>query len=217
MSAVTTSTAIGHVLPGQRVAEAVSGVTAGDGVFERNGVLHAALAGTLVQSASPSGTQLSIRPLSSTDMDDTHSQLPSRRQYTQTVPAIGQEIVGRVVRLASKYAGVEILGVEGQLPLMESIKGTIRTQDIVDVEERNIPPIHMAFRPGDLVRARIIGIGDPSAGLLLSTGMHPELGVIHGKSAAAGAPLLPASWNEMVCSVTGIREQRKCAKPRSTQ
>lgn len=190
-------TVLGAVFPGQKVADSNAGLTAGFGVYEKNGYFIASLPGTLIQSPS---NVISI-------------QISSNKLHTQAMPVIGQDVIGKIVKITSKYAGVDILAVNGELPLMEPIKATIRTQDIVEVEEKEIPPVHFAFRPGDLVRARIIGIGDPSAGFLLSTGVDAQLGVIYGKSAAAGAPLLPFSWNEMICSKTGSKEKRKCAKP----
>lgn len=196
---------LGTVLPGQKVAETNSGLQTGYGVYEKEGYLIASLPGTLIQSSE---NILSVQTSSSLSS--------SKKLHTQVIPNIGQDIIGKIVKITSKYAGVDILAVDGELPLMEPIKGTIRTQDIVEVEEKEIPPVHLAFRPGDLVRARMIGIGDPSAGYLLSTGVTPHLGVIYGKSAAAGAPLLPYAWNEMICSQTGIKEKRKCAKPKSS-
>ena len=196
---------LGTVLPGQKVAETASNLQSGHGVYEKDGFFIASLPGTLIQSSE------NILSVQSTSSSGSHKKL-----HNQVIPSIGQDIIGRIVKITSKYAGVDILAVDSELPLMEPIKGTIRTQDIVEVEEKEIPPVHLAFRPGDLVRARMIGIGDPSAGYLLSTGVTPHLGVIYGKSAAAGAPLLPYSWNEMICSQTGIKEKRKCAKPKSS-
>lgn len=196
---------LGTVLPGQKVAETNSNLKLGHGIYEKDGYLIASLPGTLIQS---SGNVLSVQSSPSSN--------PHKKLHTQVIPVIGQDIIGRIVKITSKYAGVDILSVDGELPLMEPIKGTIRTQDIVEVEEKEIPPVHLAFRPGDLVRARMIGIGDPSAGYLLSTGLTPHLGVIYGKSAAAGASLMPYAWNEMICSQTGIKEKRKCAKPKSS-
>lgn len=134
-------------------------------------------------------------------------------QRSAVIPAIGHTIFGKVVKLSSKYAGVDILSVEGSSQLMEPVKGTLRTQDILSIEEKDIPSIQSAFRPGDIIKARIIGVGDPSAGFLLSTGLSTDLGVVYGKSAAAGAPLVAYSWKEMICSKTGAKEPRKCAKP----
>lgn len=193
--------ALGTVLPGQKIAESSSKLLAGYGIYEKDGFLIASLPGSLIQSPN---NVLSIQTSSSKNCHKLH---------TQVIPVIGQTIIGRIVKITSKYAGVDILSVDGELPLMEPIKGTIRIQDIVEVEEKEIPPIHLAFRPSDLVRARIIGVGDPSAGFLLSTGLNAHLGVIYGKSIAASALLLPFSWNEMICSKTGTKERRKCAKP----
>jgi exosome complex component CSL4 len=199
----TASSSLGAVLPGQKVAEVTSNIFPGHGIYEKDGSLFSSLPGTLMQSSS---NTLSVQTCSA-------SSITKNRIHTQIVPVIGQEIIGRIVRITSKYAGVDILSVDGELALMEPIKATIRTQDIVDIEEKEIPPVHFAFRPGDFIRARIIGMGDPSAGFLLSTGLGPHLGVIFGKSASVGAPLLPFAWNEMICSQTGIKERRKCAKP----
>ena len=201
---MSSDSALGTVLPGQKVAEIGSNLHPGHGIYAKNGYMLASLPGTLMQSSS---NVLSVQ---------TSSVNPHKKVQTQIIPEIGQEIIGKIVKITTKYAGVDILSVDGEAPLMEPIKGTIRTQDVVEVEEKEIPPIHLAFRPGDLVRARIIGVGDPSAGFLLSTGVTPHLGVIYGKSAAAGAPLLPHAWNEMVCSQTGSKEKRKCAKPKSS-
>ena len=108
--------ALGAVLPGQKVADSNSGLTAGFGIFEKNGYLVATLPGTLMQSAS---NVLSVQTST------------SNKLHTQAIPVIGQNIIGRIVKITSKYAGVEMLAVDGELPLMEPIKGTIRTQDIV--------------------------------------------------------------------------------------
>ena len=131
------------------------------------------------------------------------------------IPGIGDNIIGKVTKITSKYAGVDILLVEGSIPLGEPVKGTLRIQDIFPIEEKDISNIQHSYRPGDIISGKIIGIGDPSAGFLLSTGLSAEHGVLYAKSTAAGVPLLPYSWNEMICSKTGIKERRKCAKPKS--
>lgn len=191
------------VLPGQQVADETTDTSSlGTGVYQREagGPVFASLAGNLIVSDGV----VSVRP----------NESQQRRPYTQVIPAIGQTVLGQIVKLNSKYAGVDILAIDGSSQrFMEPVKGTIRLQDIVSHDEREVPLIQHAFRPGDVVKARVIGVGDPSAGLLLSTGVDAGLGVVYGKSAAAGAPLLPVAWNEMVCSQTGLREKRKCAKP----
>lgn len=187
------------VLPGDKIALVadLKGVEAGKGVYIKDDFFVASLSGTVKQYS----TLLEVHP-------------QTVASSVQTVPGIGEVVLGRVVKLNAKYAGVEILGLSADnLALMEPIKGTIRSQDIYPHDELDQPPVQQSFRPGDLVRARVIGIGDTSAGLLLSTGVSEDLGVVYGRSAAAGAPLLPSAWNEMTCSRTGLKERRKCAKP----
>lgn len=187
------------VLPGDKIALVadLKGVEAGRGVYIKDDAFVASLSGTVKQYST---------------LLEVHPQTVS--SSVQTVPGIGEVVLGRVVKLNAKYAGVEILGLAaGNVALMEPVKGTIRSQDIYPHDELDQPPVQQSFRPGDLVRARVIGIGDTSAGLLLSTGVGEDLGVVYGRSAAAGAPLLPSAWNEMTCSRTGLKERRKCAKP----
>lgn len=203
------------VFPGQKVADwQDGGQVLGQGLYVQDGTIIASLAGELTTTSTTSSTTTTTTPTTTAIMQVIPHTAIRSRPYTQTIPAVGQTVLGQVTRLNSKYAGVDILAVEGSgQRFMEPVKGTVRLQDIVSVEEREIPPIQHAFRPGDVVRARVIGIGDPSAGLLLSTGVEDRLGVVYARSAAAAAPLLPAAWNEMVCSQTGLREKRKCAKP----
>lgn len=82
-------------------------------------------------------------------------------------------------------------------------------------DEKEVPQIPLAFRPGDLIRAKILGIGDAAAGFLLSTSLDPRYGVVFARGAASGEPLVPVAWNQMVCSKTGARETRKAARPDS--
>ncbi|GFZ14390.1 nucleic acid-binding, OB-fold-like protein [Actinidia rufa] len=69
--------------------------------------------------------------------------------------------------------------------------------------------MHSSFRPGDIVRASILSLGDARA-YYLSTAKN-ELGVVSAES-TAGATMVPISWTEMQCPLTGQIEQRKVAK-----
>lgn len=95
--------------------------------------------------------------------------------------------------------------------LGESFKGVIRSQDI-RLTERDKVKVIESFKPGDIVRAIIISLGDGS-NYYLSTAKN-ELGVIYAKSEnGAGFPMFPIDWEHMVCPKTGVIEKRKCAKP----
>lgn len=65
-----------------------------------------------------------------------------------------------------------------------------------------------SFRPGDVVRAEVVHLGD-SRSVLLSTAKN-ELGVVFARG-ANGEVLVPTGWNEVASEVTGVTEPRKVA------
>lgn len=83
------------------------------------------------------------------------------------------------------------------------------TQDVRAAEKDKVK-IYNSFRPGDIVKAEVISLGDARS-YFLSTAKN-ELGVIYATS-VAGATLVPISWQEMQCPKTKTIELRKCAKP----
>lgn len=106
-----------------------------------------------------------------------------------------------------------------------------RSQDVRATEKDKVK-IYNSFRPGDVVRAEVISLGDARS-YMLSTAKN-ELGVIFATSVAGtgqhgtdlrrgkndaysrhvvGATMIPISWQEMQCPITKTIEYRKCAKP----
>ncbi len=69
--------------------------------------------------------------------------------------------------------------------------------------------MHKCYRPGDLILAKILSLGDARSYYL--TTCENELGVIMAKS-AAGHAMVPVSWESMVCPITKQKENRKVAK-----
>lgn len=123
------------------------------------------------------------------------------------VPQLGDLVTARVTKINTRFASVEILTV-GALTLHETFPGTIRTRDVREFEIDSVE-IHKSFRPGDIVRATVISLGD-SKSYYLSTAKN-ELGVVLASS-TAGATMVPISWQEMQCPVTSAKEYRKVAK-----
>ena len=96
----------------------------------------------------------------------------------------------------------------GQNSLVSDFRGVIR---LVDVRATEVDKVVMseAFRPGDVVRCEVLGLGDLRSYWL--TTARNDLGVIFAKSAASGQPLVPISWSEMQCPETAMVEKRKLA------
>jgi exosome complex component CSL4 len=92
----------------------------------------------------------------------------------------------------------------------EGFGGIVRVQD-VRATERDKVKILQSFKPGDIIRAKVISLGD-GTNYYLSTANN-DLGVIFARSSVTGKHMYPIDWQTMKCSVTGITESRKCANP----
>ena len=125
-----------------------------------------------------------------------------------TIPSVGSVVMTRVLNVSERQAKVLIISVETRL-LQEPLSGVIRREDIRAVEKDSVD-VFASFRPGDIVRARVISLGESHTHYGLATDKN-ELGVIMATS-ERGYPMGPVSWTEMQCSKTGVRETRKVAK-----
>ncbi|XP_054238364.1 exosome complex component CSL4 isoform X4 [Indicator indicator] len=70
--------------------------------------------------------------------------------------------------------------------------------------------VYKSFRPGDIVLAKVISLGDAQSNYLLSTAEN-ELGVVVARS-EAGVQMVPISWCEMQCPRTHTKDFRKVAR-----
>ena len=134
----------------------------------------------------------------------------SRRADSRSrLPAVGDVVTVRVMRIQPRLATVDILCV-GESALREACTGLIRREDVRPIGGEPVE-VYRSFRPGDIVLARVLSLGDARAYYLTSS--EPELGVVLARS-SEGAIMTPVSWKEMECPQTKAREPRKCAKPR---
>ncbi|XP_018890068.2 exosome complex component CSL4 isoform X2 [Gorilla gorilla gorilla] len=115
---------------------------------------------------------------------------------------------GAVSSINSRFAKVHILYV-GSMPLKNSFRGTIRKEDVRATEKDKVE-IYKSFRPGDIVLAKVISLGDAQSNYLLTTAEN-ELGVVVAHS-ESGIQMVPISWCEMQCPKTHTKEFRKVAR-----
>ncbi|KAM6066823.1 exosome complex component CSL4 isoform 3-T3 [Chlamydotis macqueenii] len=113
-----------------------------------------------------------------------------------------------VCSINSRFAKVHILYV-GSTPLKSTFRGTIRREDIRATEKDKVE-VYKSFRPGDIVLAKVISLGDAQSNYLLSTAEN-ELGVVVAHS-EAGVQMVPISWCEMQCPQTHTKDFRKVAR-----
>jgi len=122
------------------------------------------------------------------------------------VPHPGDIVTCKLTKLTPQAAYMDILCVD-TTPLLHPFSGIVRVQDVRAVGET--VELSKCFRPGDVVRAEVLSLGDARQ-FYLSTAKN-ELGVVYAESEAGGM-LIPVSWQEMQCSKTRAREFRKVAK-----
>lgn len=180
------------VTPGTRIGSTIS-YTPGKGTHVRHEHIYASVVGR-VNLVSVGG-------------EKTAQVIEVQQSDCLIVPRAGDQIVARVVKIAQQFARVEILCV-GQRVLNTSYPGMIRVQDVRQSESDKLV-MSDCFRPGDLLRAEVISLGDQRS-YFLSTAKN-ELGVTFARSASGGV-MVPVSWQEMQCMKTGVREFRKVAK-----
>jgi len=180
------------VSPGQRLGHA-DDFTSGKGTYIRFQHIYASIVGIkqINQSAD------SVLPILSV----------TREREQNVVPEINSIAICKVLKVNPRLANVSILCV-GTQAVQGTFSGIIRSQDVRATEIDKVE-IYKCFRPGDIVRAEVISMGD-SRSYYLSTARN-ELGVIYATSVAGGS-LLPISWEEMICSKTNMKEFRKVAK-----
>lgn len=110
-------------------------------------------------------------------------------------------------RVAQRIANMEILCL-GSTALDGSFSGLLR-QEHVRATEIDKVEMTQCFRPGDIVRCRVLSLGD-SRSFYLTTASN-ELGVVHAKSSVSGEAMEAENWTTMICPVTGSVEHRKVA------
>lgn len=95
--------------------------------------------------------------------------------------------------------------------LGETFRGLIRSQD-VRATERDTVKIIECFKPGDIVRAQVLSLGD-GTNYYLTTARN-DLGVVFARAVnGTGGLMYAIDWQTMGAPSTGTTEKRKCARP----
>ncbi|KAJ4148312.1 hypothetical protein LMH87_002789 [Akanthomyces muscarius] len=182
---------------------------AGTHIFEGNVV--ASLMGnvTVTPPAKTPGPAKRLNKITAPTSEELYTITVARLgRKREILPDVNNIVLARVVRLMPKQAIVVIQQV-GDTVLQTEWQGVIRVQDVRATEKDKVK-IYESFKPGDIVRAQVISLGD-QANYYLSTASN-ELGVIMATS-EAGNDMVPVSWKDFKDPETGASELRKVAKP----
>ncbi|XP_011409363.1 PREDICTED: exosome complex component CSL4-like [Amphimedon queenslandica] len=182
----TPLTSTPFVLPGDKLPPNSDSANNRTGVYVRDGGTYSSICGKVTDSKS------TVKPLVPPFM----------------CPEKGNIVLCRVLSVSQISAKVEIISVGSQV-LKEPLMGIIRREE-VRASEKDKVSLFQSFRPCDIVQARVLGLGEGQAYVL--TTAESELGVILARKLCHGGRMIPVSWCEYQCSVTGKREKRKVAK-----
>lgn len=154
------------VLPGQHLGPANMFIP-GPGTHLQHAQLYSSLLGVvhLQQPARPAGpakrlNRIAILPaaelptISVTRASGSGSGSGSERR--EVLPEVGNVVLCRVTRINPRQATVAIL-VVGETVLEAEWQGLIRVQDVRATEKDRVK-IYESFRPGDIVRARVVSL-----------------------------------------------------------
>ncbi|XP_010550804.1 PREDICTED: exosome complex component CSL4 [Tarenaya hassleriana] len=185
------------VTPGEVLGKSTE-LKAGKGAYVPPGdnTIYASLTG-IRRIVSPAPESDDLRPIVEVVGHKAHGPVPEPDSV----------IIARVTKVMARMAAADIMCV-GPKAVREKFTGIIRQQDVRATEIDKVD-MHLSFRPGDIVRAMVLSLGDARA-YYLSTAKN-ELGVVSAES-AAGEAMVPISWTEMQCPLSGQIEQRKVAK-----
>ncbi|OMH78787.1 Exosome complex component csl4 [Zancudomyces culisetae] len=190
------------VTPGRRLG-LTSEYIPGQGVYVRNDTIISSSRGTLEitnpihNSSSGTGPDETLNKIIDVPQgEDSKTQKPIisvvKSKFPSTIPTVGSIILGKVTKINIKQAFVVILSV-GDLLCHEEFNGIIsisnleilpnRVQDVRATEKDKVQ-IFNSFRPGDVIRAKVISLGDQKS-YYLSTASN-ELGVIFAQATLTG-------------------------------
>ncbi|GFH06404.1 S1 motif domain-containing protein [Haematococcus lacustris] len=179
------------VCPGDRIGSA-DVYRAGSGTYERHGGIFAACCGQAQDATSSSGERL--------------LQVTAPQDIKSAIPKPGAVVTVKVTRVQQTSASCKVL-VVGSTAVSKEFSGIIRLQDVRSTEIDKVV-LHHCFRPGDIVRAEVLSLGDARSYYL--TTAKNELGVVYAKS-SAGVPMVAVGWEAMQCPMTRVLEPRKVA------
>ena len=179
-------------VPGQQICLADEHHIGGKGTYTRDNYIYSTLSGY-------------VKPLKQSD--NTYTIEVHKDDEQSIVPTPGAIVTCKVLSVTARFAKTHIVGID-DIPLHSFFRGMIR-QENVRLTEIDKVEMYRCFRPGDIVLAKVISLGD-SYSYLLSTAEN-ELGVVIAYS-EAGVSMIPTSWTEMQCPKTYVIEPRKVAK-----
>lgn len=149
---------------------------AGNGAYEINGKIVASIMGKVVIDDPIDGIQ--------------KVNVISYKSNSECGIAVGDRVICKVLRIMTNQVNVEIICV-GDKDLRQSAPAIIRKED-TRLTDTDKVIMHECFRPGDLVKAAVISLGDQRQYFLSTADV--EFGVTIARHESTGRIMTPCSW-----------------------
>ena len=208
LDGTATATMTAPVLPGEPLRHADE-VRSGPGTYVRGKSVMAAVMGHARTTPAADDAD-DKRPLVEVIKEPVVTGDATGRGGDTLLPEVGDEVFARVLRINPRQVWCEIVAVNGKAVNDASgFQGIVRQQDVRATEIDKVD-MYESFLPADVIRAKVLSLGDQRSYYL--TTARNELGVVQAKSPFTGEPMVPVSWQEMMCPSTQVKVSRKVAK-----
>ena len=197
------------VMPGVRLCPSDNVHLQGHGTYTQHGYIYSSLVGVLrlVTNADKTVT-VEVDGLKGDSLVPGQQDVVTVKIVSVNPRCSKKNMFSIHVMCHFRFAKCHIMCV-GEVVLSEHYRGQIRKEDVRATEKDRVE-MYKCFRPGDIVLARVISLGDAGGGYLLTTAEN-SLGVVIARS-EAGSLMVPVSWTEMQCTASYSVEERKVAK-----
>ncbi|CAD5228968.1 unnamed protein product [Bursaphelenchus okinawaensis] len=187
-----------YCVPGDRLFSIDEGYSAGNGCYEIYGYVHAALVGKVKVSVQPlpNGKEVKLVEVCG-EFDEKKYMIPQQ----------GCIVTARVEAVGLRAAKCSILCVGDSL-LSDEFNAVLRKEDIREID-KDRAALWKAVQPGDLILARVVGVGDSQTQFLLGI-TERELGVVYAVG-QNGERMVPEKEGTVKHITSEYREPRKVA------
>ena len=126
-----------------------------------------------------------VEVLSAAEREDERSRV--------RLPEVNDVVFAKCVKIRDKMAQFDVLVCDGK-PLKTDFSGIVRQQDVRKTEIDKVV-IEESFVPGDVVRCKVLSMGDGRS-LVLATNEN-TLGVVRAKCKRCKATMVAMNWSQI--------------------
>ncbi|KAI6191553.1 hypothetical protein M3Y97_00240600 [Aphelenchoides bicaudatus] len=183
-------------VPGEFLFTVEEGYSPGNGSYEIHGSIHASLSGVVTVLPKTDGHGKIVEVIGRFD------------EKKFILPHINSIVTARVESLCLGFAKCSILCV-ANTHLKDEFSAILPKENVRDKDKDKVE-LHKSVQPGDIILARVVGVGDTQTSFLLSIS-EPALGVKYAVG-LNGERMEPENLVSVKDIKSDYREPRKCCQ-----